>query len=53
MYRVKASQYHFIANTTSVHKRHINKKVMEFIKGKPKGTNHAIMGSPRVQTRVQ
>src|SRR6218665_3303347 len=43
--RVK-SQYHFIANTTSVHNRHINKKVMEFVKGKPKGTNPAIMGNP-------
>ena len=40
------SQYHFIANTNSVHKRHINKKVMEFVKGKPKGTNPAIMGNP-------
>src|SRR6218665_2892757 len=29
--------YHFIANTNSVHKRHINKKVMEFVKDKPKG----------------
>src|SRR6218665_694531 len=43
---VKSSQYHFIANTNSVHKRHINKKVMEFVKGKPKGTNPAIMGNP-------
>jgi len=25
-----SSQYHFIANTNSVHKRHINKKVMEY-----------------------
>ena len=39
-------QYHFIANTNSVHKRHINKKVMEFVNGKPKGTNPAIMGNP-------
>src|SRR6218665_2233271 len=38
--------YHFIANTNSVHKRHINKKVMEFVKGKSKGTNPAIMGNP-------
>ena len=38
--------YHFIANTSSVYKRHINKKVMEFVKGKPKGTNPAIMGNP-------
>src|SRR6218665_254336 len=44
--QVKSSQYHFIANTNSVHKRHINKKVMEFVKGKPKGTNPAIMGNP-------
>ena len=43
---IKSSQYHFIANTDSVHKRHSNKKVMEFIKGKPKGTNPAIMGNP-------
>src|SRR6218665_2158869 len=43
---VKSSHYHFIANTNSVHKRHINKKVMEFVKGKPKGTNPAIMGNP-------
>src|SRR6218665_3594189 len=42
----KSSQYHFIANTNSVHKRHINKEVMEFVKGKPKGTNPAIMGNP-------
>jgi len=41
----KSSQDHFIANTNSVHKRHINKKVMEFVKGKPKGTNPAIMGN--------
>jgi len=26
---VKLSQYHFISNTNSVHKRHINKKVMD------------------------
>jgi len=39
-----SSQYHFIANTNNAHKRHINKKVMEFVKGKPKGTNPAIMG---------
>ena len=26
-----------------VHNRHINKKVMEFVQGKPKGTNPAIM----------
>jgi len=34
--------------TNSVHKRHtcINKKVIEFVKGKPKGTNPAIMGNP-------
>src|SRR6218665_2345691 len=38
--------YHFIANTNSVQKRYINKKVMEFVKGKPKGTNPAIMGNP-------
>src|SRR6218665_467326 len=44
--QVKPSQYHFIANTNSVHKRHINKKVIEFVKGKPKGTNPAIMGNP-------
>ena len=44
--QVKPSQYHFIANTNSVHKRHINKEVMEFVKGKPKGTNPAIMGNP-------
>ena len=43
---LKSSQYHFIANTSSVHKRQINKKVMEFVKGKPKGTNPAIMGNP-------
>ena len=43
---VKSSQYHFIANTNSVHKRHIKKKVMEFVKGKPKGTNPAIMSNP-------
>ena len=42
----KSSQYHFIANINSVHKRQINKKVMEFVKGKPKGTNPAIMGNP-------
>src|SRR6218665_3750058 len=41
--QVKSSQYHFIANTNSVHKRQINKKV-EFVKGKPKGTNPAIVG---------
>ena len=43
-----SSQYHFIANTNSVHKRHINKKVMEFVKGKPKTKtkNPAIMGNP-------
>jgi len=44
--QVKSSQYHFIANTNSVHKRQINKKVMGFVKGKPKGTNPAIMGNP-------
>src|SRR6218665_3555697 len=44
--QVKSSQYHFIANTNSVHKRHVSKKVMEFVKGKPKGTNPAIMGNP-------
>ena len=44
--QLDSSQYHFIANTNSVHKRHINKKVMEFVKGKPKGTNSAIMGNP-------
>src|SRR6218665_1709726 len=38
--------YIFIAYTNSVHKRHINKKVMEFVKGKPKGTNPTIMGNP-------
>jgi len=42
----RSSQDHFIANTNSVHKRHIKKKVMEFVKGKPKGTNPAIMGNP-------
>ena len=44
--QVKSSQYHFIANTNSVHKRQINKKVKEFVKGKPKGTNPAIMSNP-------
>jgi len=44
--QVKSSQYHFIANTNSVHKRQIKKKVMEFVKGKLKGTNPAIMGNP-------
>ena len=44
--QVKSSQYHFIANTNSVHKRHINKRVMEFVKGTPKGTNPTIMGNP-------
>ena len=43
---VKSSQYHFIANTNGVHKRHIKKKVIEFVKGKPKGTNPAIIGNP-------
>jgi len=43
---MQSSQYRFIAKTNSVHKRHINKKVMEFVKDKPKGTNPAIMGNP-------
>src|SRR6218665_1621646 len=43
---VKSSQYHFIANTNNVHNGHINKKVMEFVKGRPKGTNPASMGNP-------
>ena len=43
---IKSNQYHFIANTNSVHKRHINKKAMEIVKGKPKGTNPPIMGNP-------
>src|SRR6218665_34625 len=44
--------YHFIANTNSVHKRHINKKVMEFVKDKPKGTNPAIIGNPIAMSAV-
>jgi len=44
----KSSQVNTIlfANTNSLHNRHTNKKVMEFVKGKPKGTNPAIMGNP-------
>lgn len=43
--QVKAMPFYF-KHQYSVHKRHINKKVMEFVKGKPKGTNPAIMGNP-------
>ena len=41
-----SSLYHFIANTNSVYNRHINKKVVGFVKGRPKWTNPAIMGNP-------
>ena len=34
--QVKSSQYHFIANTNSVHKRHINKKCYGVCKGQTK-----------------
>jgi len=37
---------HFIANTNSVHRGHINKEVLGFVKGKPKETNPAVMGNP-------
>ena len=42
----KSSQKHFSANTNSVHRGHINKEVLEFIKVKLKGINPAITGNP-------
>jgi len=32
--------------TPIVYTKDINKKIMEFVKDKPKGTNPAIMGNP-------
>jgi len=43
-----SSQYHFIANTNTVHKRHINKKVMEFVKGKPKEEEEELIGKRKI-----
>jgi len=45
------NQNHFISNTNSVHRSHINMEVLEFVKDKPKETNPAIMGNPK--KRVQ
>jgi len=44
---LKSSQVNTILlQTPIVYTKDINKKVMEFVKGKSKGTNPAIMGNP-------
>src|SRR6218665_1735591 len=37
---------HFIANTNSVYRSHINMETIGVLKGNPNGTNPAIMGNP-------
>ena len=44
---LKSSQVNTILlQTPIVYTKDINKKVMEFVKSKPRGTNPAIMGNP-------
>ena len=43
---VKSSQNHLTSNTNSVHRGYIRKEVLGIVKGKPQGTNPAVMGIP-------